>query len=225
MKKLRIQVAREYDTNCSILLTNVAADAGKGRRGRRADLTKTINSSRYSEPHTTFTTIKPMRASEVTNMLATLDDSSMEMDTTTKSPHRKSTKRVVIPSKRNVAAKKLLRRSMYHKASLNIKSESGVDSFDTDIDVESVSSVNQQMAAEAASTQEPLEVDESERARRESEMLIIEWFQQSQPYHDHGYTSIFGQYRGAVQEVDDAPEDEVMSARTSALKYSKQRFV
>ena len=168
-----------------------------------------------------------MWASDVNEAMASLEEPAVDPVPTPVTPRRKSTKRVIIPSKRNVAAKKLLRRSMYQKVTgvLTVKPETGVDSFDTDIDVESVSSASQQVATEAETIEDQPEMDESDRARRESEMLIIEWLQQGQPYHDHGYTSIFGQYWNNGQEAGEAPEEEEVSSRTSALKYSKHRWV
>ena len=168
-----------------------------------------------------------MWASDVNEAMASLEEAAVDPVPAPATPRRKSTKRVIIPSKRNVAAKKLLRRSMYQKVTgvLTVKPETGVDSFDTDIDVESVSSASQQVATEAETIEDQPEMDESDRARRESEMLIIEWLQQGQPYHDHGYTSIFGQYWNNGQEAGEAPKEEDVSSRTSALKYSKHRCV
>ena len=79
---------------------------------------------------------------------------------------------------------------------------------------------------EAASKRESPQLDEPDHAQRESEMLIMEFLQQTQPFHDHAYTSIFGQRFPDSRDADGGNiEEEAMSARTSAIKYSKQRFV
>ena len=114
-------------------LCNVAADVGgKGRRGRRSDLSKATGSSRWSENEAAFTAIKPMRDA------TTFGD---QPDPLTSPPRRKyrSAKMAAASGKRSLAAVKLLRRTMLHKAPPGVKPEGGTDSLDADIDVESVS--------------------------------------------------------------------------------------
>ena len=72
------------------------------------------------------------------DVATTFDDKPDQM---TSPPRRKyrSAKMAAASGKQSLAAVKLLRRSMLHKAPPGVKPEGGVDSLDADIDVESVS--------------------------------------------------------------------------------------
>ena len=115
-------------------LCHVAADVGgKGRRGRRSDLSKATGSSRWSENEAAFTAIKPVR-----DVTMTFDDKPDQMTSPLRRKYR-SSKMAAASGKRSLTAVKLLRRTMLHKAPPGVKPEGGTDSLDADIDVESVS--------------------------------------------------------------------------------------